>query len=177
MNPSRRDFLRFSTTALVSAAELLRRGGRARPAGGGRALFHRRRAERPKNVLILGAGLAGLTAATELDQAGHRVRILEARTSRRTCVYSVRDPFVDGLHCELGGENVDESETYILHTVEQLGLPLYRNNVPGSVYGNGRLMSRGGARRAGTSRRFRSAWTISRRRSTVQSVGSVPGRA
>jgi len=150
MNPTRRDFLRLSTTALVSATELLRRGApaRARQAEGA-PLFHRRRAERPKNVLILGAGLAGLTAATELDQAGHRVRILEARTRPGGRVYSVRDPFVDGLHCELGGENVDESETYILHTIEQLGLPLNRNNVPGSVYGNGRLMSRDEARKEG----------------------------
>jgi monoamine oxidase len=149
MSPSRRDFLRFSATAVVSAGELLRGAPtRARQISGA-PFFHRRRADRTKNVVILGAGLAGLTAATELDHAGHRVRILEARTRPGGRVYSVRDPFVDGLYCELGGENVDESEIYILHALEQLGLPLYRNNVPGSVYGNGRLMSREEARAAG----------------------------
>ncbi|HWO02013.1 MAG TPA: FAD-dependent oxidoreductase, partial [Blastocatellia bacterium] len=33
----------------------------------------------PKNIVILGGGLAGLSAAFELKKAGHTITILEAR--------------------------------------------------------------------------------------------------
>ena len=35
----------------------------------------------PKRVIVLGAGLAGLSAAYEIDKAGHNVTVLEARSS------------------------------------------------------------------------------------------------
>src|SRR5437660_9899232 len=56
----------------------------------------------PKRVVIIGAGLAGLAAGHELTQAGHEVTVLEARTRPGGRVYTLREPFSDGLYAEAG---------------------------------------------------------------------------
>ena len=45
----------------------------------------------PKKVIVIGAGLAGLSAAFELTQTGHDVTVLEARTRSGGRVYTLRD--------------------------------------------------------------------------------------
>src|SRR5688572_7441105 len=60
----------------------------------------------PKKVIIMGAGLAGLSAAYELTQAGHDVTILEARTRPGGRVHTLRDPFADGLYAEAGATRI-----------------------------------------------------------------------
>ena len=72
----------------------------------------------PKKVVVMGAGLAGLSAAFELTQAGHDVTILEAQTRPGGRVYTLRKPFSDGLYAEAGGQvflpfNPDHAMTYI----------------------------------------------------------------
>ena len=52
----------------------------------------------PKKVIIIGAGLAGLSAAYELTQAGHDVTVLEARTRPGGRVQTFRDAFAEGLY-------------------------------------------------------------------------------
>jgi monoamine oxidase len=56
----------------------------------------------PKSVIVVGAGLAGLTRAHELSQAGHRVRVLEAQARPGGRVWTLRAPFPDGLLAEVG---------------------------------------------------------------------------
>src|SRR5918995_7354584 len=63
----------------------------------------------PKKVIIIGAGLAGLSAAYELTQAGHDVAVLEARTRPGGRVYTLRDPFPEGLHAEAGATRVPDN--------------------------------------------------------------------
>ncbi len=63
---------------------------------------------RRKSVVILGAGLAGLSAAYKLSQAGHDVTILEARTRAGGRVHTLREPFADGLHAEAGAMFIPE---------------------------------------------------------------------
>lgn len=53
-------------------------------------------------IVVVGAGLAGLTAAYELTEAGHDVTVIEARTHPGGRVSTARDSFADGMHAELG---------------------------------------------------------------------------
>lgn len=82
----------------------------------------RRRA--PKTVVVLGAGLAGLCAAYELQQAGHEVTVLEARLRAGGRVYTLREPFSDGLYAEAGALFIPNHHTHTIRYARQFGLPL-----------------------------------------------------
>lgn len=56
-----------------------------------------------KKIIIIGAGLAGLTAGYELKKSGHDVTILEAQGRVGGRVLTIREPFSDGLHGQAGG--------------------------------------------------------------------------
>ena len=55
----------------------------------------------PRHVVIVGAGMAGLTAGLLLKEAGHRVTILEARNRLGGRVYTYRG-FAGGMYGEFG---------------------------------------------------------------------------
>lgn len=78
----------------------------------------------PKKVIIMGAGLAGLSAAYELTQAGHDVTILEARTRPGGRVHTLRDPFADGLYAEAGATRIPNHHHFTLKYVNLFGLTL-----------------------------------------------------
>ena len=61
-----------------------------------------------RRVVVVGAGLAGLTTALDLVDAGWDVTVLEARPQVGGRVRTVRRPFSDGLHAEAGGESIDD---------------------------------------------------------------------
>jgi monoamine oxidase len=61
-----------------------------------------RAAGKPKKVIIVGAGIAGLTSAFKLMQAGHDVTLLEARMRVGGRVHTLRGPFSEGLYAEAG---------------------------------------------------------------------------
>jgi len=77
-----------------------------------------------RKVVILGAGLAGLSAAFELIQAGHDVLVLEASRHAGGRVYTLRSSFADGLHAEAGAVFIPDSHHYTLHYARQFNLPL-----------------------------------------------------
>ena len=66
-----------------------------------------------KRIIVIGAGLAGLSCAYELDQAGFNVILIEARSRPGGRVNTYREPFSDNLYSEMGAEYVDSSDTYI----------------------------------------------------------------
>lgn len=74
------------------------------------------------SVIIIGAGLAGLAAADELEKAGHSVTILEARSYPGGRVRSVSDPFADGLYSEQGAVVYLDSYRMAIHYIDQFGL-------------------------------------------------------
>jgi monoamine oxidase len=80
-----------------------------------------------KKVLVLGAGLAGLAAAFELDHAGHDVTVLEARARPGGRIETIRDAFADTLYTESGAAGVIPVEPdYALRYIKLLNLPLER---------------------------------------------------
>jgi len=77
-----------------------------------------------KKVIVVGAGLAGLSAAYELMLAGHEVTVLEAqlRPGGRVCTF--RAPFSDGLYAEVGAMHIPETHDVTLRYVQLFNLPL-----------------------------------------------------
>ena len=74
-------------------------------------------------VIVVGAGLAGLTAALDLVEAGWEVTVLEARDRVGGRVHTVRsEAFSDGLHAEAGGESIDTDHADLLALIDQFGL-------------------------------------------------------
>src|SRR5437667_146269 len=87
-------------------------------------------------VVIIGAGVAGLTAARELAAAGARVLVLEARDrlGGRVMTHHTADGPV-----ELGAEFVHGAFREILGVVEEAGLRLREvGSRPGRTSGRGR---------------------------------------
>ncbi|MEO8460231.1 MAG: FAD-dependent oxidoreductase [Dokdonella sp.] len=83
-----------------------------------------RRADADDDVVIVGAGVAGLAAAWRLRQAGIGVRIFEAQERIGGRMFSLRNHFADGQVCELGGELIDTGHVRIRALAAELGLVL-----------------------------------------------------
>jgi monoamine oxidase len=75
-------------------------------------------------VLIVGAGIAGLTAAYRLHQRGVPVRVFEAQSRVGGRMYSLRGGFADGQVVELGGELIDTGHTAIRTLADELDVAL-----------------------------------------------------
>lgn len=80
-------------------------------------------AARPKKVIVIGAGLAGLSAAWELVQLGHDVTVLEAQTRPGGRVHTLRSPFSDGLYAEAGAISFSDGMRHMMRYVQAFGLP------------------------------------------------------
>jgi len=76
------------------------------------------------DVLVVGAGLAGLVAAYELDRVGLDVVVLEARAEAGGRVRTVRTPFADGQLTEEGAARIPQSHELTLAYAQHFGLPL-----------------------------------------------------
>lgn len=74
------------------------------------------------DVVVLGAGLAGLSAARDLAAHGVDVRVLEARHRAGGRVDQTTLP--DGRLMQLGGEVIGPSHTAYTQLVSELGLTL-----------------------------------------------------
>jgi len=77
-----------------------------------------------RSVLVLGAGLAGLSAAYELQKLGYEVTILEGRERVGGRVWTLREGFADGHFAEIGAVRIPDVHEHTLGYVEALGLEL-----------------------------------------------------
>jgi len=78
----------------------------------------------PKKIIIIGAGMAGLTAASLLSKAGHEVIILEANNRIGGRIYTIRKPFAQGNYLEAGAMRFPGNHILLLEYIRQANLPL-----------------------------------------------------
>ena len=103
------------------------------------AARHRRRhrSRRPKvDVVVVGAGVAGLTAAREVVKAGKSVTVLEARN--RVGGRVVSKDLGAGKHSERGATFVGPTQDHILAVMKDVGIGTYDTyDIGDNVYVNG----------------------------------------
>jgi monoamine oxidase len=116
----RRDALKLGAVAgLAAGAAALgsRPSAGAKPAAGGGGGSAAR-------IAVVGAGLAGLTCAYRLKQAGRSATVYEASDRVGGRCWTIRGAFLEGQLGEHGGELIDQGHTHIRQLAQQLGLTL-----------------------------------------------------
>src|SRR5215471_13240621 len=116
MNTTRREFLMLMAAAMptLRQVERLERRGPS------------------QRVIVLGAGLAGLCSAYELQSQGHSVSVLEAQMRPGGRVRTLREPFAPGLYTEAGAESIPGVHDLTQHYARTFGLRLVPTAVPGT---------------------------------------------
>jgi putrescine oxidase len=88
--------------------------------------------ELTRDVVVIGAGAAGLTAANELKKAGLSVAVLEARDRVGGRLWT---DVIEGAMLEIGGQWVSPDQDALIETIDELGLETYDRYREGdSVY-------------------------------------------
>ena len=103
-----------------------------------------------KQVVVVGAGLAGLVAAFELRRQGHQVTVLEAQNRVGGRIYTLREPFAPGRYAEAGGMRIPRAHDLTLRYCELFGLelrPFVMGNSKALVYLGGQRMTKAEADR------------------------------
>lgn len=104
--------------------------------------------EHDARVVVVGAGLAGTTAAYRLAQQGISVQLFEARDRVGGRCWTARG-FADGQMAEHGGEFIDTRHVHLRGLAKELGLPLddlWEGWVQGSIWPDwigGRILDHG----------------------------------
>ena len=75
-------------------------------------------------VLVIGAGLSGLVAATQAQEAGHDVVVLEARDRVGGRVFTVREGFAAGQFADIGAEIIYHGQNNIADLCAKHGVEL-----------------------------------------------------
>ena len=99
-----------------------------------------------KRVVVVGAGMAGLVAASELLRAGHTVTVLEAQQRVGGRVQTLRTPFTEGLYAEAGAMRIPRTHQLTRAYVDRFGLkvvPFSTNSASTRYFLRGRLLPGG----------------------------------
>jgi len=95
-------------------------------------------------LIVVGAGLSGLVAATEIQAAGHDVVILEARNRVGGRVFTLRDGFAGGQFADIGAEIIYQGQNHIAELCRKNEVELSEefsmgSDVPNLIFGGHRL--------------------------------------
>lgn len=94
----------------------------------------------PKDIIIAGAGMSGLVAGSLLKQAGHNVKIVEARDRVGGRVYTIRSPFTEGHYMEAGAMRIPNTHYLVMAYIKKFGLnvnPFINSSPNDLLYANG----------------------------------------
>ncbi|MQA72959.1 MAG: FAD-dependent oxidoreductase [Solirubrobacterales bacterium] len=106
---------------------------------------------RETEVVVVGAGLAGLAAARELRRSGRDVIVLEARD--RVGGRTLNEPIGDGKVLEIGAQWVGPTQDRILGLIDELGLETFPTHAAGASIFERRGRGAGRTRGVGAGRR------------------------
>ena len=128
---SRRAFLGGTAGAALAVGALRTGGGSSQARTTTVGVRDRPDPGAAQRVVVVGAGLAGLTAALDLRAAGWDVVVVEARQrvgGRVHTLYGGEDgvPFERGMHAEAGGESIDDNHTAIQALLRRFGIATER---------------------------------------------------
>ncbi|MFI2200294.1 flavin monoamine oxidase family protein [Streptomyces sp. NPDC020192] len=78
----------------------------------------------PKNITVIGAGIAGLVAAYELERLGHHVQVIEGSQEIGGRIHTYRFPGAGrtGPFAELGAMRIPAGHRLTMHYIAELGL-------------------------------------------------------
>src|SRR5690349_19628278 len=114
-------------------------------AAGATAAATTKRSTLKTDVIIVGAGLSGLTAARRIEAAGHSAIVLEARdrVGGRTLNHSLGP----GKVVEVGGQWIGPTQDHIAKLAKDLGVKTFKTYNTGNYlfYENGKLTPYNGA--------------------------------
>ncbi len=113
----------------ITRRELLRRAGVLGVAGAatlsiGRFEAVRAASSKGPRIAVIGAGLAGLTCAYQLKQAGYAATVYDASDRVGGRCWTIRGVFDGGQIAEHGGELIDQGHTAIRQLANDLGFTL-----------------------------------------------------
>ncbi|MBT2686855.1 flavin monoamine oxidase family protein [Bacillus sp. ISL-47] len=93
-----------------------------------------------KKIIVVGAGMSGLVAASLLKDAGHDVTVIEATQRVGGRIFTMRDPFMDGLYLEAGAMRIPHTHTLVLEYIKKFRLKVnsFLNTTPSDlIFANG----------------------------------------
>jgi monoamine oxidase len=101
-------------------------------------------------VIVAGAGLAGLSAAYELTNAGIDATVVESTGRPGGRVHTLRNCFADGMFADAGAMCFTDDHTRVMQAVTRFGLPfqlIFPRHLPSMFHLRGRnILVRDGAR-------------------------------
>ncbi|MBP1970235.1 monoamine oxidase [Virgibacillus natechei] len=98
-----------------------------------------------KKVIIVGAGMAGLVAASLLKQAGHNVTILEGNNRIGGRILTIRQPFFQGNYLDVGAMRLPDNHVLLSEYIRHFKLrtnPFIQPSPNDLTFANNKLTTR-----------------------------------